>query len=149
MAGVVIGSTLSEVVRYGPSMIDEPAPVPLRERLRSDLTAAMKDRDSLAVGALRSVLGAIDNAEAVAHEPQSMSTDGPIAGARPGLGAGEAARLDLSETDVAAVVHAEIADRLDAAALYERAGATDRAGHLRAEAGVLSALLGDDWPHSP
>jgi hypothetical protein len=38
---------------------------PLRERLRAELPAAMKRRDRTAAAALRSALGAIDNAEAV------------------------------------------------------------------------------------
>ena len=44
----------------------------VRDRLRAALPDAMKARDSVAVAALRSVLGAIDNAEAVdaARAPQ-------------------------------------------------------------------------------
>jgi len=37
----------------------------VRDRLRAALPAAMKARDSVAISALRSALGAIDNAETV------------------------------------------------------------------------------------
>ena len=45
-----------------------PVVEPLRRRLETSLRAAMKDRESAAVGALRAALGAIDNAEADAPE---------------------------------------------------------------------------------
>jgi uncharacterized protein len=102
----------------------------------------MKARDPAAVAALRSALAAIDNAEAVEvrHAPTS-SSGGVIPGAVAGLGAGEAARRDLSEPEVAAIVRAEVVDRRSAAAEYERAGRPDRAARLTAEADVLDAHL--------
>lgn len=123
-------------------MPDDTGSPPLRARLRRALPDALRARDTVAVAALRSALGAIDNGEAVAPvEPGPM--DGVIAGARPGLGAGEAARRELSEQDVAAIVGREVAERLDAAEGYAAAGRDDRATRLRAEAEVLARHLGE------
>jgi uncharacterized protein len=129
-------------------MSGTPDAEPLRSRLRRALPAAMKARDAAAVAALRSALAAIDNAEAIEGRPASasasMSTGGVIAGAAPGLGAGEAERLDLSERQIVDIVRAEVADRRSAAAGYERAGQPDRAARLTAEADTLAAHLADE-----
>jgi len=113
----------------------------MRARLQEGLTAAMKARDRIAVGALRSVLSALANAEAVNVEHAPTSTGGAIAGAISGVGAAEAPRRELSDEAVAAVVAAEIAERGAAADEYDRLGQVDEAGRLRAEAEVLSAYL--------
>ena len=47
----------------------------LRQRLRQALVGAMKGRDSMAIAALRTTLGAIDNAEAV-DVPEATHPDG-------------------------------------------------------------------------
>ena len=123
-------------VMPGPSNVE-----PLRLRLRVALAAAMKARDAAAVAALRSALGAIDNAEAIVPPPASRATSGVIAGAVTGHGAGEMARHDLSETCIAEIVRAEVADRQTAAAEYEGLGRGDHATRLRAEAAALSVIL--------
>jgi hypothetical protein len=117
----------------------------VRARLRNALPAAMKDRDMTAVAALRSTLGAIDNAEAVdaAQAPAVGIGDAEIANSMVGLGAGDVVRRVLTENQIAGIVRAEIADRRTAAADYERAGVHDRAERLRSEAGVLAAHLPD------
>lgn len=102
----------------------------------------MKARDRAAVAAVRSALAAIDNAQAVEPSPPTR-TDGVIAGAVTGLGAGDAPRRELSEGDIAALVRAEVTDRRVAAAEYERAGQVDAAARLIAEADVLTAHLAD------
>jgi uncharacterized protein YqeY len=112
----------------------------LHQRLRGALPPALKARDQVAVAALRSALAAIDNAQAV-EAPPAPRLGGVVAGAVPGLGAGEAPRRELSEDDIVAIVRAEVADRLAAAADYERAGRVDAAVRLRAEADVLGVLL--------
>jgi uncharacterized protein YqeY len=117
-----------------------PAAEPLRTRLRRALPVALKARDAAAVAALRSTLGALDNAEAVAA-PAAPTTGGVIAGARVGIGAGEADRRTLSEEEVAAIVGTEVAERVEAADDYRRAGHPDRAARLTAEADVLRAHL--------
>jgi uncharacterized protein YqeY len=114
---------------------------PLRLRLREALVTAMKARDPVARGAIRSALGAIDNAEAVAPPDAAPAGDDVIAKALTGLGAGEAARLDLSESRIADIVRAEVADRRAAAADYGQAGRAERAARLNAEADVLAAHL--------
>ncbi|RKN10902.1 hypothetical protein [Streptomyces radicis] len=98
----------------------------------------MRARDKAAVSALRATLAAVENAEAV-----PLDGAGPVSGAIEdapvGVGATEAARRELSEGDVADIVRAEAAERLDAAAGLT--GHADRAARLRAEAAVLLALL--------
>lgn len=118
-------------------------PTPLRARLRGALTPAMKARDAAAVAALRSALAAIDNAEAVSvTEAPPTTTEGPIAKAAVGLGAGEGVRRDLDEAQMVAIVAAEVAERRAVAVEYDRSGAAERAARLRAEADVLAAHLG-------
>ncbi|MVU76605.1 hypothetical protein GPX89_05020 [Nocardia sp. ET3-3] len=112
---------------------------PLRDRLRTALPAAMKARDRAATAALRSALAAIDNAEAV---DGSEIRAGAIENSAVGLGTAEVARRELTEADVAAIVRAEIDDRLTAAKEYETLpGGFDRAAALRAEAAALTTHL--------
>lgn len=112
----------------------------VRKRLRESLTAALKAKDAAGVAAMRSALSAIANAEAVA-EPSTPVRGHVIAKARLGVGAAEAARRDLSEGDAIAVIHAEIDERLDAAAKYEQLGQAEHALKLRSEAEALSAVV--------
>ncbi len=120
-------------------------PDDLRTRLRAALTVAMKARDTAAVTAIRTALGAIDNAGAVPTTAGGpLLGDGPIAGAASGLGATEATRRELTADEVAAIVAAEATEREDAATGYERSGATDRATRLRAEAAVLRDVIAGD-----
>lgn len=102
----------------------------------------MKERDAVAVGALRTALAAVDNAEAVAPPggPAPL-IDGVIAGAATGVGATEAVRRELTEDEVAAIVRAEIDARRSAAADYEAAGHPARAARLSAEADTLAPHL--------
>ena len=114
--------------------------VPLRQRLRDALPAAMKARDRVAVTALRATLAAIENAEAV-HDPVADQRNLAIERTPVGVGAAEVERLVLTEAQVAHIVRAEVADREAAARDYERAGRSERAGQLRGEAGALAAFL--------
>ena len=113
------------------------------DRLRVDLTAAMKARDAVAVSALRSAIAAIGNAEAVEIAPDTTSATGGrhVAGSVPGLGAGEAPRRVLSEADMAAIIREQVDERMTAAEHYDRIGDAVRATRLRAEAGLLAAYL--------
>jgi hypothetical protein len=109
-----------------------------RGRLRAALNEALRRRDTTAVSALRSALSAISNAEAIGPPPPVTGAGGPhIAGAVPGLGAGEAGRRALSAAEVDQIIQAEISERLLAAGDYERSGHPGRAQRLRSEAGVL------------
>lgn len=98
----------------------------------------MKQRDKAAVAALRSTLGAIDNAEAVPAPDPAPIGDGPIAGAVRGVGAGEAPRQELTEAMVAAIVGDELRSRQAARAEYRRLGRDEHAAQLEAE---ITALL--------
>jgi hypothetical protein len=110
----------------------------LRARLRRALTDAMQQRDRTAVTALRTVLSAIDNSEAVARpEPPSDVASGAIAGAVHGVGRSEVRRRTLTEEEILDVVVDQIDERDHAANEYERMGQLDRANLLRDEAAVL------------
>jgi uncharacterized protein YqeY len=112
--------------------------VPLRQRLRDALPAAMKARDRVAVSALRATLAAIENAEAPATATQhSLAIErSPV-----GAGAAEAARRVLTEEQVEQIVRAEMAEREAAARGYEEAGHDDRAAQLRTEIRLLDDHL--------
>jgi uncharacterized protein YqeY len=112
----------------------------LRRRLRNALVAAMKERDRVAVIALRSTLAAIDNAEAV-DTTAVASGSLTIESSPVGIGVAEAERRALSDEDIVQIVRSEVADREAAALEYDRAGRMERAEVLRAEAQVLSSHL--------
>jgi uncharacterized protein len=123
-----------------------------RANLRTALLAARKDRDTARVSALRSALSAIDNAGAVptatlgSATPVDVNPDAPqsgtIAGGVVGLGAAEVARRELSDEQIRELVQGEIDERLDAASAIDTTH-SERAASLRAEAAVLTELLGD------
>jgi len=94
------------------------------------------------MSALRSVLSAIDNAEAVTPQPAVAGASSPhIAGAVAGIGNGDVRRRDLSAADVDHIVQAEISERLQAASDYERGGHAARAQRLRSEVNVIASAL--------
>ncbi|MCX3063895.1 GatB/YqeY domain-containing protein [Streptomyces beihaiensis] len=103
----------------------------------------MRARDKAAVSALRSALAAVENAEAVVVEAGAADRGAGAVEASPvGAGATEAVRRELSESGVAEIVRAEIAERLDAAAqLGGDAVHAVRVATLRAEADVLVRFL--------
>ncbi len=90
----------------------------LKDRLRTDLTTAMKARDELRTATLRMVLSAV-TAEEVA---------------------GKAAR-ELTDDDVQAVLRREAKKRREAAEAFAGAGRAEQAERERAEEGVLAAYL--------
>lgn len=102
----------------------------------------MRARDKTAVTALRATLAALDNAEAV-HVDEAAMRGQAVGQSSVGMGTTEAARRELSEHDVADIVRAEAAERMDAAAQLTAPAHTDRAARLRAEATVLFRLLED------
>jgi uncharacterized protein YqeY len=116
---------------------------PLRERLRDALTTAIKARDRIAAGALRSTLAAIDNAEAV-DRPESTDRDLSRGKVAIGAGATEVARRELTERQVEQIVRAELADRHAAARTYDEVGQGEHADRLRVEIGVISRYVGDE-----
>ncbi|GAA5142575.1 GatB/YqeY domain-containing protein [Nocardioides marinquilinus] len=97
----------------------------LKEQLRTDLTTAMKARDSLRSSTLRMVLTAVTTAEV----------------------AGTTAR-ELSDQEVLEVLTREAKKRREAATAFEDGGRTESAEKERAEAEVIAdylpAQLGSD-----
>lgn len=104
----------------------------------------MKARDLVAVAALRSALAAIENAEAsdLIGDPQQVATSEYVAGSTVGLGATDVTRRVLRDSDVHAIVQAQVAERSVAAEKYDELGRPDHAGRLRAEADVLRQYSG-------
>jgi uncharacterized protein YqeY len=110
----------------------------LEDRLRSALRIALRERNAVAMGALRSALAALANATAVQSVPLAPGADVHVAGSVAGLGAAEVPRRELTEDEATAIVRAEIAERTAAAEQYGRSPAADR---LRAEAALLDRFL--------
>ena len=94
------------------------APSTLKERLRSDLTAAIRGRDKVRSGTIRMVLSAISEAE--------------VAGAT---------AVELSDQQVLDVVIREAKKRREAEEAFLAAGRAELADKERAEAGVLADYL--------
>ncbi len=90
----------------------------IKDRLRADLTAAMKARDELAKSTIRMALGAIQYAEV----------------------AGDEAR-ELSETEEVAVLTKEQRSRAESAQTYADAGRPELAEKEAAEAEFLARYL--------
>ncbi|MDQ1602681.1 MAG: uncharacterized protein QOE01_526, partial [Actinomycetota bacterium] len=90
----------------------------LKDRLQSDLTAAMKSRDELRTATLRMALTAVRNEEV----------------------AGKAART-LSDDEVVAVLTREAKKRREAAEAFDGGDRPDRADRERAEGEVLAEYL--------
>ena len=126
-----------------PELEHDTGPQALRDALRHDLVRAMKAREPDAVSALRTVIAAIDNAEAVpAPEESPATTSGHIAGARGGLGATEAARRDLTSSQQQAILRDQITGYTTEAGRYEALGQPDAGRRLRDQARLLTAYLG-------
>ena len=90
----------------------------LKDRVRADLTAAMKSRDELRASTLRLVLAAITTAEV----------------------AGKQAR-ELSDDEVTSVIVSEAKKRREASDAFDAAGRTELADKERAEARILADYL--------
>ncbi|GCE76393.1 GatB/YqeY domain-containing protein [Cellulomonas biazotea] len=88
------------------------------DRLTSDLTTAMKARDTFRTGTIRQVVAAV-RAEAKA---------GPV-------------EKDLTDDDVLRVLAREVKKRRESAQIYADAGADERAANETAEADVIEAYL--------
>lgn len=86
----------------------------LKDRLRVDLTAAMRARDEVAKATLRSVLTSITKAETAGKT-----------------------QIELSDDQVIGVIRSELGKRKEAAEIYEKAARDELAARERAEAEVL------------
>jgi hypothetical protein len=85
----------------------------------------------------------MDNAEAipVSQAGPTATTSPHFAGAAAGVGAAEAQRRHRTEAQMHEIIDAEIAERLTAAAGYERGGHAEQGGRLRREAQVLRNVI--------
>ena len=90
----------------------------LKERIRADLTASMKDRDELRTRTLRMVLAEISKEEV----------------------SGSSAR-ELDDAEIEKVLAREAKRRREAAEAFQGAGRDDQAAAERAEGQVLTAYL--------
>jgi uncharacterized protein len=90
----------------------------LKDRLRSDLTTAIKARDEVRSSTLRMVLTAVTNAEVAGKESR-----------------------ELTDEDVVGVLSSEAKKRREAAEAFDAAGRTEMAAKERAEAEVLADYL--------
>nr|NLD40841.1 hypothetical protein [Actinomycetales bacterium] len=83
-----------------------------RSVLRSGLREAMKGHDAPAVSALRSLLAAIDNAEAVHGVPAGATNESEhVAKAALGVGSAEAERRSLTSEELREILRSEIGER--------------------------------------
>lgn len=101
----------------------------------------MKARRPEQISALRTLIAAIDNAQAVDVPMEPAAEQTPIAGARHGVGSTEVARRELSGDEIRCIIHTQIDERAVEAARYDGLGEAAAARRLRAEAAVLQALL--------
>lgn len=108
--------------------------------LRARLKTALSAREKHVVSVLRDVLAAIDNAEAP-PVVTAAATEAPIAGGVSGLGAGEVQRLSLTPEAVLEIVEADLTERREAKAQYERLGRHEEAAVLATQVEVLAALV--------
>jgi uncharacterized protein YqeY len=90
----------------------------LKERLRTDLTAAMKGRDELRTATLRMVLAAVSAEEVAGKEARTLSDD-----------------------EVQAVLRREAKKRREAAEAFASAGRAEQAAREQAEGEVLADYL--------
>lgn len=112
----------------------------LRPLLRARLTAAMKDRDAVAVRALRTTIAAIDNAEAPEVDQVGATT---IEQSPRATWSTEVQRETLTGEAVRELVSTEIGERLSAARSFARIGQVEYVKQLRAEAAVLESVLAE------
>src|SRR3954453_21027432 len=90
----------------------------LKERLRSDLTTAIKTRDEVRSSTIRMVLTAISNAEVAGKEARELSDD-----------------------EVIGVLSTEAKKRREAATAFEDGGRAEMADKETAEAAVIADYL--------
>ena len=90
----------------------------LKDRLRADLTTAIKGRDEVRSSTLRMVLTAITNAEVAGKEHRELSDD-----------------------DIVGVLSTEAKKRREAAVAFEDGGRAEMAAKEKAEAAVLADYL--------
>jgi len=109
----------------------------MKLRLRGDLRDAMRGGRSDEAKLVRSLIAALDNAEAPPLQADHK-TDHTLQFAS---GKAEIGRLDLDDKAVGAIIAGEIAERELAVTEMERLGQTEAARALRAEMALASRYL--------
>lgn len=109
----------------------------MKARLRADLREAMKAGHTDDAGLIRTLIAAIDNAEAPKLPEAHSASDQH----RFGDGSAEVSRLVLSHDAVRSVLMAELREREETAAEMTRRKRLEHADALRAEALVISGYL--------
>jgi len=82
--------------------------MPIRDSLRSDLAAARKAKGTEMVSLIRTLIAAVENAEAV--DPADA------------VGVSETPRRQLSDDDIVSIIRNEVDDLRQAATNYDRRG---------------------------
>ena len=118
----------------------------LRARLRADLRAAMKARNILETQALRCLIAAIDNAEAVPPDLEStrnrLATGGsPWVATGAFFGAAEVPRRVLSRSELMALLRDEVEKRVAAAHEMDRCARPEQAEHARNEMRIVERYV--------
>ncbi len=117
-------------------MLDD-AGTEMKARLRAELRAAMKARNLLEARVIRSLVAALDHAEAPAvPQDQTASVHHEFAHR-----SAEVERLRLTWPQVREVLAAELQEREHAAAKFDRLDKHERAAALREEARVITRYL--------
>jgi hypothetical protein len=104
----------------------------IRSAIAGELTAALKARDRVVVGALRAALGVLDNATAV---PQTAG-HAPVYGA-----SSDVAGRPVTPSEIETLLLSEAQERAAAAVEYRRLEQPERAERLAAEARAIRACL--------
>jgi len=118
--------------------MNEDAAETLRTQLRAHLKLAMQARNGVETRVLRLLVAAIDNAQAVALNPDDRS--GGLN--RFGDGSVEVVRASLSEVDLQTLLIGEIDTRARAAGEFRALGRHEQADLLSEEAEVVRRYLG-------
>ncbi len=111
----------------------------MKVRLRTDLKSAMRTRTSLDVSVLRSLIAALDNAQAVpVGDQHARYVDYEF-----GDPSVEIPRLVLDAADVEAVLEREASEWSVAADRFEALGQSDKSAELRKQATIVARYLGN------
>jgi len=109
----------------------------MKERIRTDLRSAMRNRSSLEVRVLRALLTTVDNAQAVrVGEVHVRYRVRPF-----GDESTEVQRVPLTKDGIRTIIENELRFRYSAAAELERCGKSDAASEARAEAAIIARYV--------
>lgn len=113
-----------------------------REGLRRDLRAALKSRQPDTISALRTLIAAIDNAEAIPPDPDPpRSDDSVVALSSPGVGSTEAPRRDLAMADIEGIVRDLLCEYETTGVHYRSIHQHEASDQCRRKAAIVRAYL--------